>query len=139
MKKILIVEDHEMARRMLAIALQRTAHEVHEATNGTMALKIVKEHSPAVVLLDIVLADEMDGFDVCEQIKTNPASQSTFVILTSGMDDQASFDKAKRVGANAYLVKPFRLSRLIDIAIHHKQLVGSFILEPSLPGAAHSR
>ena len=51
------------------------------------------------------------------------------MVLLSGLNEQKDFDEAKRVGANAYMVKPFRLSRLIEIVIDHVKLADTFVLE----------
>lgn len=129
MKKILIVEDNDEARKMLSVALKRPTHTIVEATNGLAALRAAKDHKPIVVLLDIVMPGPVNGFQVCEWIKADAELKSTFVVLLSGLNEQKDFDEAKRVGANAYMVKPFRLSRLIEIVIDHVKLADTFVLE----------
>ena len=129
MKKILIVDDKPEARKMLSIALKRPTHGIVEATNGLAALQAAKDHKPIVVLLDIVMPGPVNGFQVCEWIKADAELKNTFVILLSGLNEQKDFDEAKRVGANAYMVKPFRLSRLIEIVMDHSKLVDKFVLE----------
>ncbi len=114
---------------MLSIALRRPTHKVLEATNGIAALKAIKEHKPIVVLLDIMMPGTLNGFQVCEWIKTDVDLKNTFVVLLSGLNDGKDFDEARRVGANAYMVKPFRLSRLIEIIIDHAKLADTFVLE----------
>ena len=129
LKSILIVEDHELARRALAVALKKTNFFVLQAADGIKALQIAKTHRPSVILLDIVLPGSLNGFQVCEEIKKSPLLDQIFVILTSGLKDSKEFAEAKRVRANAYLVKPFRLSRLFDILINHEQYTGKFLLD----------
>jgi CheY-like chemotaxis protein len=129
MKKILIVDDQDDARKMLSIALRRPTHKIVEAANGLAALKAVKDHRPIVVLLDIVMPGSLNGFQVCEWIKADVELKNTFVVLLSGLNDKKDFDEARRVGANAYMVKPFRLSRLIQIVIDHAKLADTFVLE----------
>jgi len=129
MKKILIVDDQAEVRKMLSFALRRPTHRVVEATNGLAALQAVKDHKPIVVLLDIMMPGSVNGFQVCEWIKADAELKKTFVVLLSGLNDKKDFDEARRVGANAYLVKPFRLSRLIEIVIDHEKLADTFVLE----------
>jgi CheY-like chemotaxis protein len=129
MKKILVVDDQNDTRRMISIALRRPTHEVLEANSGIAALKAIKEHKPIVVLLDIMMPGTLNGFQVCEWIKADNDLKTTFVVLLSGLSDGKDFDEARRVGANAYMVKPFRLSRLIEIIVDHKNLADAFVLE----------
>ena len=129
MKKVLIVEDHDEARRMLTLALEKAGFEVMQTGLATSALRIVREHAPDAVLLDARLSDGPDGFQVCERIKASPASKNTFVMLISGLDDVASFERARRCGANAFLVKPFRLSRLIGILSNTQKWAHTFLID----------
>jgi CheY-like chemotaxis protein len=129
MKKVLIVEDQDDARKMISIALRRTTHKILEATNGVEALNAIRQHSPAVVLLDVVMPGAINGFQVCESIKADVELNKTFVIFLSGLNDKKDFDEARRVGANAYQVKPFRLARLIEIIVNHVELADTFVLE----------
>jgi len=129
MKKILVVDDQDDARRMISIALRRPTHKVLEATDGIAALKVIKEHKPIVVLLDIMMPGKLNGFQVCEWIKADVDLKNTFVVLLSGLNGEKDFDEARRVGANAYMVKPFRLSRLIEIIVNHAKLADTFVLE----------
>jgi CheY-like chemotaxis protein len=129
MKNILIVEDQPEARKMLHAALTKTADQVMEASNGLAALQLTKDYKPSVVLLDIMMPGSVSGFQVCEWIKAEEDLKNTFVILMSGLSDPKDFDEAKRVGANAYLVKPFRLSRLVEIVLAHEKLTDTFVLE----------
>ena len=74
----------------------------------------------------------INGFQVCETIKETPELKDTFVILLSGLNEKKDFDEAKRVGANAYMVKPFRLARLVEIIVNHEKLIDTFVLEKNL-------
>ena len=129
MNKILIVDDKPEARKLLAIALRSPTREIIEAASGLAALQIIKAQKPEVVLLDVVMPGHVNGFQACEWIKDDAETKNTFVILISGLDEKKDFDEARRVGANAYLLKPFRLSRLAEIVANHTKLVDTFILE----------
>lgn len=129
MNKILIVDDKPEARKLLAIALKNPNHEIIEAASGLAALQIIKEQKPDVVLLDVIMPGSVNGFQACEWIKADADTKNTFVILISGLDEKKDFDEARKAGANAYLVKPFRLSRLAEIVANHDKLADTFILE----------
>lgn len=129
MNKILIVDDKPEARKLLAIALKSPTHEIIEAASGLAALQIIKEHKPDVVLLDVIMPGPVNGFQACEWIKADAETKNTFVILISGLSEKKDFDEARKVGADAYLLKPFRLTRLAEIVANHDTLVGTFVLE----------
>jgi CheY-like chemotaxis protein len=129
MKKILIVEDQAEARKMLNAALKKTGYMLMEASNGLAALEQVRDYKPEIVLLDIVMPGQISGFQACEWIKAEADLKDTFVILMSGLSDPKDFEEARRVGANAYLVKPFRLSRLVEIVLAHEKMADTFVLE----------
>ena len=128
-KKILIVEDHVDARHMLTLALRKLGFEVHGTASSAAALKAVQEKKPDVVLLDIGLADGPNGLLVCEKIKAENAPGSPYVVVTSGHKSKEIVQEAQRLGANAYLVKPFRLSRLLEIVAAADVTSKDFIVE----------
>ncbi|MEI8169370.1 MAG: response regulator [Rhodoferax sp.] len=132
MKNILIVEDNAETRKLLTIALKRPTHRIIEASDGLSALKAAKEHKPIVMMLDILMPGGVNGFQVCEMVKSDAELKDTYVILISGLSEASDFEEAKRAGADAYFVKPFRLKRLVEVVINHQKLSGTFTLETML-------
>ena len=130
--KLLIVEDQDEVPKLLRIALAGLKYEVVDASTGTEALAVARRLRPAVMLLDILLPGELNGFEVCERIKFNHDTHDTFVILISGMSAEDNFQEAMRVGANAYLVKPFRLASLERVITNRDHLQNTFTLIRSL-------
>ncbi len=96
---------------------------------------MAKQERPAVVLLDIVMPGSITGFQVCEMIKGEPELQDTYIILISGLSNPNNFYQAERLGADAYLVKPFPMSRLVEIVGNYQELkrLGTFIVEGRPP------
>lgn len=129
MPKILIVEDQGETRKMLRMALQKHATQILEASDGASALQIAKEHKPDVILFDIVMPGDINGFQACEMVRSSPELKSSFVILVSGLTEPKDFEEAKRVGANAYFVKPFRLGKLIELVDNYEKFLNVFVLE----------
>jgi CheY-like chemotaxis protein len=83
--KILVVDnDPRMLARMSAV-LASGGYEVVEASGGKDALEAVMKARPDLVIVDVVLPD-MSGSELCKQIKADPGSRSTFVVLQSGLD-----------------------------------------------------
>lgn len=134
-KKILIVDDQDSTRKLLRLALKETTLTIIEAAGAVEALTMAKQERPAVVLLDIVMPGSITGFQVCEMIKGEPELQDTYIILISGLSNPNNFYQAERLGADAYLVKPFPMSRLIEIVGNYQELkrLGTFIVEGRPP------
>lgn len=131
MPKILIVEDQDETRKMLCLAVQKHAAQVFEASDGASALQVAEEQRPDLILFDIVMPGEINGLQACEMLRAKPELKSAFVILVSGLAGVKDFAEAKRVGANAYFVKPFRLGRLTELIDNYEKFAGKFVLEVS--------
>ena len=116
---------------MLRMALRESMFTIVEAAGAVEALTAAKEHKPAVILLDIVMPGSITGFQVCEMIKGDAELKGAYIILISGLSNPNNFYQAERVGADAYLVKPFPLSRLVEIVKTHEELkrTSSFVTE----------
>lgn len=102
-KKILIVEDDQNLRQILVERLGGMGFSVDEAENGQQALNKIKAVQPNLVLLDIMLPGGMNGFDVLEQIKANPALKDIPVIVLTNLDTEQK--TALDIGAIDYIVK----------------------------------
>lgn len=103
---ILIVDDTPENLKLLAALLAAEDYHIRKALNGPMALKAVAADPPDLILLDIMMPD-MDGFTVCQHLKTNPGSANIPVLFLSGLSD--TFDKVRafEVGGADYITKPF--------------------------------
>ncbi len=112
------------------MALRRTQHQVLVAEQGSSAVQAVKRLHPDIVLLDIVLPGKIDGIEVCRQIKAETDAPVPFVIMMSGRNNHQDFVRARQAGANAYLVKPFKLSKLFDLVKNYASMQDTFTLEP---------
>jgi DNA-binding response OmpR family regulator len=104
--KILVVDDNEMNRDMLARRLQRQQYDVDLATNGEEALQKVREQAYSLVLLDIMMPG-MSGYEVLEKLKQDDQTKHIPVIMISAVDDLDSVVRCIEMGAEDYLFKPF--------------------------------
>jgi PAS domain S-box-containing protein len=103
--KILVVDDETHIRSLTSMVLTSGGYDVIEASTGKDALEAVATARPDLVVLDVVLPD-MSGFDVCKQIKSDPASRSTFVALYSGLSTSSEAQTTGLdIGADGYIVK----------------------------------
>lgn len=104
--RILIVDDVDENRAVLARRLTREGYDVDSVASGEEALRRVAQGGFDLVLLDVLMPG-MDGFAVLEQIKSNADTRSLPVIMISALDDLASVVRCIEHGAEDYLTKPF--------------------------------
>lgn len=114
MKRLLIVEDEPNVRKMLSNVFRHGTYEKFEAEDGKAALEIARAKQPDVVILDLMLRGDLDGFQVCEAIKADPTTRGAFVVILTGLDAQGARLEAERVGADTYFVKPVSPALLIE-------------------------
>ncbi len=103
-KKILSIEDDKFLSSLVARKLSAAGYQMLHAANGEDALKMVKEESPALVLLDILLP-EMSGFEVLEKIKGDALTKDIPVILFSNLGQKEDIDKGLKLGAEKFIIK----------------------------------
>ncbi len=101
---ILIVDDDPMNINILSEILE-DKHEILFATNGRDALRIARDESPDLIILDIIMP-EMDGYEVCRRLKANPAVSGIPVIFVTGLSNVADETQGLKAGAVDYITKP---------------------------------
>ncbi|MCW6051106.1 response regulator [Lyngbya sp. CCAP 1446/10] len=104
---ILIVDDKPDNVRLLSTILTTQGYQVRKALNGQRAIATVQEFPPTLILLDVMMP-EMNGYEVCAQLKASPKTSSIPVIFLSALDDVLDKVKAFDVGAVDYITKPFQ-------------------------------
>jgi CheY-like chemotaxis protein len=116
-KTILVVDDSVVIRKMVEIALENENYNIITVANGKDAFSYLDEQDPDLVILDIMLPD-VNGLDILKTIK---ASKEIPVVMISAKDTPKETNKAKELGANDFIPKPFRDEDLIK-KIH--ELIG---------------
>ena len=118
---ILIVDDNPTNLRLLSKVLTRQGYEVRKALDGQMTLKSVQTLLPDLILLDIMMPG-MDGFEVCQQLKSDPLTAKVPIIFLSALDE--AFDKVKAfvVGGADYVTKPFQYEEILARVKHQLAL-----------------
>jgi CheY-like chemotaxis protein len=106
MSQVLIVDDHADIRRLLSVSLS-TEFSIQEAWDGDSAMDMVRRFHPKVVLLDVMLPGNMDGFKILRTIKSDPLTQDIKVAIVSARGQQTDQQMAEKLGADAYFIKPF--------------------------------
>jgi diguanylate cyclase (GGDEF)-like protein len=122
---ILIVDDVPENLRFLSCLLSQRGYDVRAAINGPMALTVVKSASPSLILLDIMMP-EMDGYEICRELKTDPQTSDIPVIFLSALDEVRNKINAFEVGGVDYITKPFHAAEVLarvktHITLRHLQ------------------
>ncbi len=105
--RILVVEDQDSIRRMIEALVQARGYQVTAVSSGAKAIDVALTDAPDMVLLDLNLPGQYDGFDVCQRLRNEPTTRSVPVVIISAMDDDDSRARATAAGATAYYTKPF--------------------------------
>jgi two-component system response regulator RegX3 len=108
--RVLVVEDDESHALAVGVGLGQEGFEVLSVADGPSAMRAIAEHSPDVVLLDVMLPG-LSGIDVCRQIRESGSSVP--VIMVSARSEELDVVVAMEVGADDYVAKPYRMRELV--------------------------
>jgi DNA-binding response OmpR family regulator len=111
-KKVLVVDDDPYILMSLEFLMKKNGYDVMVARNGTEALDIVGKQLPDLVLLDITMPD-VDGYEICRQIKKSARLKHTKVVFMSAKTKEADVQKGYDLGAALYVTKPFSTRELV--------------------------
>ena len=103
---ILVIDDEPYILRSLSYLLAREGYQVETASNGEEGLERVRDLRPPLVFLDIMMPN-MNGYEVCEQVKQDPSLAGTYVIMLSAKGQQIDRERGLLGGADEYMTKPF--------------------------------
>ncbi len=109
---ILLVDDEPQNLLLLEDLLEMEGYTTYSVQSGTEALHRVQQVPPALILLDIMMPD-MDGFEVCEQLRLNAATQTIPIIFLTALDDDQSRLKGLEVMGDDYLTKPIQMDLVL--------------------------
>jgi CheY-like chemotaxis protein len=109
-RRVLVIEDNDDGRDMLATALRMDGHEVLDAATGREGVELAARHTPQVLLIDIGLPD-VDGYEVCRTLRRQLAPTTRLIALT-GYGQPQDRERAMQAGFDDHLVKPVDPHRL---------------------------
>lgn len=104
MTSVVVVEDEPDIADLLALYLEREGWRVHIAGDGTQGLEVIRARQPDFVVLDVGLPGELDGFDVCRELRRN---SDVPVLFLTARDDEVDRILGLEMGADDYVTKPF--------------------------------
>jgi twitching motility two-component system response regulator PilH len=112
MSTVLVVDDSQTLRSMLAEMLEGVGIRVIEAANGIEAKAHIQEKLPDLVITDLIMP-EMNGYELCRWIKNDPAKQNVPVLICSTKSEEFDRYWGMKQGADAYITKPFHPPELL--------------------------
>lgn len=118
---ILLVDDQPDNLRLLSTLLSERGYEPRGVINGQMAIKAAKSSQPDLILLDILIP-EMDGYEICEQLKSDEKTREIPVIFISAKDEAIDKVRAFGLGAVDYITKPFHVDEVLARIENHLSL-----------------
>ena len=110
--RVLVVEDDEVIRSLIALNLDLEGFEVTTAVDGAQALTLVKTLRPLVVTLDAMMPN-IDGYEVVVRFRADPDTAHVKVLMVSARAQQRDLQRATRAGVDGYLTKPFDPAELV--------------------------
>jgi two-component system chemotaxis response regulator CheY len=113
-KTILTVDDSRTMRSMLLLALEGAGYRVIQAEDGVHGLEVLAESGGADVVITDINMPRMDGFGFIENVRANPAWDSTPVLVLTTESDADKKARARQAGATGWIVKPFDPAKLVD-------------------------
>ena len=111
-KNIFVVEDEEDILDLIRYNLAKEGFAVSTATDGQEAVKAMLRRPPDLELLDLMLPG-LDGLEVCRRLKKEPRTAAIPVLMVTAKDDESDVVTGLELGADDYIVKPFRMKELV--------------------------
>jgi CheY-like chemotaxis protein len=112
--RVLVVDDDEVIRQLIAVNLELEGFEVFTAVDGQDCLDKVSDVQPDVITLDVMMP-RLDGWVTTTQLRRNPETSGIKVVLITARAQDEDRDRGEQVGADAYLTKPFDPAEMIRV------------------------
>ena len=111
-RKVLIADDEQNIVISLEFLLRREGFEVLVAGDGEVALQMVAEHHPDLVLLDVMMP-KRNGYEVCQRMRERPEWRGIKIVMLSAKGRDVEVSKGVSLGADLYVTKPFSNAELV--------------------------
>jgi len=112
--RVMVVDDDHVIRGLLEVNLEMEGHDVVTAVDGRDALDQVSATAPDLLLLDVMMPN-VNGWQVAEALKTDPATRHIPIVFLSARAMEADVRKGTELGVDAYVTKPFDPIDLMDL------------------------
>ena len=125
MNKILIADDNEANRELIEAYLAGMDAEIEIAVDGQDTLDKIAAFKPDLVLLDVMMP-KLNGFEVCQQIKSDDATKQTMILMVTALNELGDIERAVNAGTDDFLSKPvnrIELIKRVENMLRHKDTV----------------
>ncbi len=112
--RVLVVDDSEAIRELIAVNLELEGYDVRSAADGLLGLDLVATWRPDVITLDVVMP-HLGGFETLERLRADPATACIPVVIVTGRAQAADRARGDALGVDAYLSKPFEPAELVAV------------------------
>lgn len=109
---ILVADDEQDIRELVAYRLSRSGYTIIEARDGEEAFQLAADQSPDMAVLDVMMP-RLNGFDLTERLRLTPATERLPILLMSASVQEADISRGFAAGADGYLTKPFTPDQLL--------------------------
>jgi CheY-like chemotaxis protein len=110
--RILIADDNEPNRELLEAYLANVQCDVAHSVDGQDTLAKVKSFKPDLILLDVMMP-KLSGFEVCQQLKEDPALRKIMVLMVTALNEAGDIERAVKAGTDDFLSKPVNRTELL--------------------------
>ncbi|TWU19624.1 Response regulator PleD [Allorhodopirellula heiligendammensis] len=123
-RRILIADDNAANRELLEAYLVRVDCELETAVDGADTLDKVESFQPDLILLDVMMP-RLSGFEVCKQIKENPATSQIMILMVTALSELGDIERAVTAGTDDFLSKPVNRIELVKRVENMLKLKGT--------------
>ena len=124
MHRILIADDNDANRELLEAYLVNVECEIETSVDGADTLKKVASFNPDLVLLDVMMP-KLSGFEVCKQLKDDPATRRVMVLMVTALNELGDIERAVAAGTDDFLSKPVNKIALLKRVSNMLKLKGT--------------
>ncbi|MFO7654603.1 MAG: response regulator [Candidatus Krumholzibacteriia bacterium] len=114
LRRILVVDDEHNIRNILDFSLDAEGFEVLAASSGAQALALAESELPDLIILDVMMPGDLDGFETCRRLKQDSRTADIPVVLLTARTGREDRERGKAAGADDYVNKPFSPQRVVD-------------------------
>lgn len=112
MPRILIVDDEPNLVLALELLMKKQGYEIETADDGEKAVEAVERFRPDLILLDVMMP-KVDGYEVCQRIRANPAHRGVTIVMLTAKGREVEREKGLALGADLYITKPFSTREVV--------------------------
>ena len=109
---VLLVDDNLQNLELMQAYLEGLDCEIRTARDGIEAVRMIDDTPPDLILLDVMMP-RMSGFEVCQRIKSSPATSNIMVIMVTALHEVGDFERAKEAGTDDFITKPVNKLELL--------------------------